>query len=171
MYTPEEIQAKLAGKTRADYDAIDALNQTAAKLLLKAPAKYAHDRACAPDYCTGAWPQHSELAAAATCGVCLRAAAAPDGTCNAAQASMHRNRERASAPLRDALHARRTHAWRSHRVQTLAGPAAHCAAAGGGVQPWLVLARLQLRRLRRSLRVWVRGGPSSECPCVNACRV
>jgi hypothetical protein len=45
MYTPEEIQAKLAGKTRADYDAIDALNQTAAKLLLKAPAKYAHDKA------------------------------------------------------------------------------------------------------------------------------
>jgi hypothetical protein len=45
MYTPEEIQAKLAGKTRADYDAIDALNQTSAKLLLKAPAKYAHDKA------------------------------------------------------------------------------------------------------------------------------
>jgi hypothetical protein len=43
--TPEEIQAKLAGKTRADYDAIDALNQTSAKLLLKAPAKYAHDKA------------------------------------------------------------------------------------------------------------------------------
>jgi hypothetical protein len=45
MYTPEEIKAKLAGKTRADYDAIDALNQTSAKLLLKAPAKYAHDKA------------------------------------------------------------------------------------------------------------------------------
>jgi hypothetical protein len=45
MYTPEEIQAKLAGKTRAEYDAIDALNQTSAKLLLKAPAKYAHDKA------------------------------------------------------------------------------------------------------------------------------
>ena len=45
MDTPEEIQAKLAGKTRADYDAIDALNQTSAKLLLKAPAKYAHDKA------------------------------------------------------------------------------------------------------------------------------
>jgi hypothetical protein len=45
MYTPEEIQAKLAGKTRADYDTIDALNQTSAKLLLKAPAKYAHDKA------------------------------------------------------------------------------------------------------------------------------
>jgi hypothetical protein len=45
MYTPEEIQAKLAGKTRTDYDAIDALNQTSAKLLLKAPAKYAHDKA------------------------------------------------------------------------------------------------------------------------------
>ena len=39
MYTPEQITAKLAAKTREQYDAIDALNQTGAKLLLKAPAK------------------------------------------------------------------------------------------------------------------------------------
>lgn len=45
MYTPEQITAKLAAKTREQYDAIDALNQTGAKLLLKAPAKYAHDKA------------------------------------------------------------------------------------------------------------------------------
>lgn len=45
MFTYEEITAKLAAKTREQYDAIDALNQTGAKLLLKAPAKYAHDKA------------------------------------------------------------------------------------------------------------------------------
>jgi hypothetical protein len=45
MYHYEEIQSKLAARTRQEYDAIDALNQTSAKLLLKAPAKYAHDKA------------------------------------------------------------------------------------------------------------------------------
>jgi len=45
MYHYEEIQSKLAARTRQEYEAIDALNQTSAKLLLKAPAKYAHDKA------------------------------------------------------------------------------------------------------------------------------
>jgi hypothetical protein len=45
MYHYEEIQSKLASRTRQEYEAIDALNQTSAKLLLKAPAKYAHDKA------------------------------------------------------------------------------------------------------------------------------
>ena len=45
MYHYEEIQSKIAARTRQEYDAIDALNQTSAKLLLKAPAKYAHDKA------------------------------------------------------------------------------------------------------------------------------
>lgn len=43
--TKDEITAKLAATTREEYDAIDALNQTGAKLILKAPAKYAHDKA------------------------------------------------------------------------------------------------------------------------------
>ena len=45
MYHYEEIQSKLAARTRQEYEAIDALNQTSAKLILKAPAKYAHDKA------------------------------------------------------------------------------------------------------------------------------
>ena len=45
MYHYEEIQSKLAARTRQEYEAIDALNQTSAKLLLKAPAKYAYDKA------------------------------------------------------------------------------------------------------------------------------
>jgi hypothetical protein len=45
MYHYKEIQSKLAARTRQEYEAIDALNQTSAKLLLKAPAKYAHDKA------------------------------------------------------------------------------------------------------------------------------
>ena len=45
MYTAEQIAQATAARTRQEYDAIDALNQTGAKLLLKAPAKYAHDKA------------------------------------------------------------------------------------------------------------------------------
>jgi len=45
MYTIAQFNERIAARTRAEYDAIDALNQTAAKLLLKAPAKYAHDKA------------------------------------------------------------------------------------------------------------------------------
>lgn len=45
MYTHEQIQKAQAATTRQEYDAIDALNQSGAKLLLKAPAKYAHDKA------------------------------------------------------------------------------------------------------------------------------
>ena len=45
MYTHDDIQKAIAATTRAEYEAIDALNQTGAKLLLKAPAKYAHDKA------------------------------------------------------------------------------------------------------------------------------
>lgn len=44
-YTIQQIQAAIAAKTREEYEAIDALNQTGAKLLLKAPAKYAYDKA------------------------------------------------------------------------------------------------------------------------------
>ena len=45
MYTAEQIAQATAARTRQEYEAIDALNQTGAKLLLKAPAKYAHDKA------------------------------------------------------------------------------------------------------------------------------
>jgi hypothetical protein len=45
MYTIAQFNERIAARTRAEYDAIDALNQTSAKLLLKAPAKYAHDKA------------------------------------------------------------------------------------------------------------------------------
>ena len=45
MYTHDDIHKAIAATTRAEYEAIDALNQTGAKLLLKAPAKYAHDKA------------------------------------------------------------------------------------------------------------------------------
>ena len=45
MYTAEQISQATAARTREEYEAIDALNQTGAKLLLKAPAKYAHDKA------------------------------------------------------------------------------------------------------------------------------
>jgi len=45
MYTIAQFNERIAARTRQEYDAIDALNQTSAKLLLKAPAKYAHDKA------------------------------------------------------------------------------------------------------------------------------
>ena len=45
MYTADQISQATAARTREEYEAIDALNQTGAKLLLKAPAKYAHDKA------------------------------------------------------------------------------------------------------------------------------
>jgi len=45
MYTTNQIIQAIAARTREEYEAIDALNQTGAKLLLKAPAKYAHDKA------------------------------------------------------------------------------------------------------------------------------
>ena len=45
MYTAEQISQATAARTREEYEAIDALNQTGAKLLLKAPAKYAYDKA------------------------------------------------------------------------------------------------------------------------------
>jgi hypothetical protein len=45
MYTIAQFNERIVARTRAEYDAIDALNQTSAKLLLKAPAKYAHDKA------------------------------------------------------------------------------------------------------------------------------
>lgn len=45
MYTAEQIAQATAARTRQEYESIDALNQTGAKLLLKAPAKYAHDKA------------------------------------------------------------------------------------------------------------------------------
>lgn len=45
MYTKDQISQAIAARTREEYEALDALNQTGAKLLLKAPAKYAHDKA------------------------------------------------------------------------------------------------------------------------------
>ena len=45
MYTAEQISQATAARTREEYEAIDALNQTSAKLLIKAPAKYAYDKA------------------------------------------------------------------------------------------------------------------------------
>jgi hypothetical protein len=45
MYTIAQFNERIAARTRQEYEAIDALNQTSAKLLLKAPAKYAHDKA------------------------------------------------------------------------------------------------------------------------------
>lgn len=45
MTTIAQFNERIAARTRQEYDAIDALNQTLAKLILKAPAKYAYEKA------------------------------------------------------------------------------------------------------------------------------
>ena len=44
-YDPQAIKNAQAAATRPEYDALEALNQTSAKLILKAPAKLAYDKA------------------------------------------------------------------------------------------------------------------------------